>query len=165
MSNYKEYTQEQFLKELKNILDINIPIKRIKDSDKISLKEIDGNYVFTADNFLKIVLIILHIRANIPVIMMGETVCGKTSLIRKLSEIKNGGKKDKLKIFNIHSGTTDDDISKFINEKVIIEAVEIMNKESNEKIKMENLGMFFELTQIWVFLEEINTCKSMVLIS
>lgn len=66
MSNYKEYTQEQFLKELKNILDINIPKKRIKDSDKISLKEIVGNYVFTADNFLKMVLILLHIRANIP---------------------------------------------------------------------------------------------------
>ena len=93
MSNYKEYTQEQFLKELKNILYINIPIKRIKDSDKISLKEIVGNYVFTADNFLKMVLILLHIRANIPVIMIGETYCGKTSLIRKLSEIKNGGKK------------------------------------------------------------------------
>ena len=165
MSNYKEYTQEQFLKELKNILYINIPIKRIKDSDKISLKEIVGNYVFTADNFLKMVLILLHIRANIPVIMIGETYCGKTSLIRKLSEIKNGGKKDKLKTLNMHSGTTDDDISKFINEKVIIEAVEIMNKESNEKIRMENLGMFFEFTQILVFLDKINTCKSMGLIS
>lgn len=81
------------------------------------------------------VLILLHIRANIQVIIMGETGCGKTSLIRKLSEIKNGRKKDKLKILNIHSGTTDDDISIFINEKVIIEEVEIMNKESNEKIK------------------------------
>ena len=33
------------------------------------------------------VLILLRIRANIPVIMMGETGCGKTSLIRKLSEM------------------------------------------------------------------------------
>ena len=31
-------------------------------------------------------LILLKIRAGIPVIMMGETGCGKTSLIRKLSQ-------------------------------------------------------------------------------
>jgi len=165
LPNYKTYTQKQFLEELKNILDINNPIERGKGSDKISLEEIVGNYVFTADNFLKIVLILLRIRANIPVIMMGETGCGKTSLIRKLSELKNGGNKDKLKILNIHSGTTDDDICNFINNIVIPEAVDIMNKESNDKFKREELGMFFEFTKIWIFLDEINTCKSMELIS
>ena len=40
-----------------------------------------------------------------------------------------------------------------------------MAKESEEKIKREELGMFSEYTQIWVFLDEINTCKSMGLIS
>ena len=29
---------------------------------------------------------------------MGETGCGKTSLIRKLSEMKNDGQKDKMKL-------------------------------------------------------------------
>ena len=165
LPNYKTYTQKQFLEELKNILDINNPIEKEKDSDKTSLEEIVGNYVFTADNFLKMILILLRIRANIPVIMMGETGCGKTSLIRKLSELKNGGDKNKIKILNIHSGTTDDDISNFINNIVVTEAVEIMAKESNEKINREQLDMFFEYTKIWVFLDEINTCKSMGLIS
>ena len=90
LPNYREYSQEQFLEELKNILDINNPLEKGKDSNKKSLKEIVGNYVFTADNFLKIVLILLRIRANIPIVMMGETGCGKTLLIRKLSELKNG---------------------------------------------------------------------------
>ena len=165
LPNYRKYSQEQFLEELKNILDINIPIKRVKDSNKQSLEEIVGNYVFTADNFLKIVLILLRIRANIPIVMMGETDCGKTLLIRKLSELKNGGNKDKLKILNIHSYTTDEDICKFINEVIVIEAIDIISKESNEKIKREELGMFFEYTKIWVLLNENNTCKSMGLIS
>jgi len=165
LPNYKTYTQKQFLKELKNILDINNPIEKVKNSEKKSLEEIAGNYVFTADNFLKMVLILLRIRANIPVIMLGETGCGKKSLIRKLSELKNGGNKDKLKILNIHSYTTDEDICKFINEVIVIEAIDIISKESNEKIKREELGMFFEYTKIWVFLDEINTCKSMGLIS
>jgi midasin (ATPase involved in ribosome maturation) len=128
LPNYKTFTQKQFFKELKNILDINNSLEKVKDSDKKSLDEIVGNYVFTADNFLKMALILLYIRANLPIIMMGETGCGKTSLIRKLSELKNGGNKDKLKILNIHSGTSDDDITNFIHEIVVTEAVEIIAK-------------------------------------
>jgi len=72
-----------------------------------SLFEIAGNYVFTADNYFKMALILLRIRARIPVIMMGETGCGKTSLIRKLSELLNNGDQNKMKILNIHAGTSD----------------------------------------------------------
>ena len=133
LPDYKLYSQNQFLEELRNIF-INNPLEKIKYSDKESLKEIAGNYIFTADNFLKMVLILLKIRANIPVIIMGETGCGKTSLIRKLSEIKHGGNKDKIKILNIHCGTTDNDICDFIYKIVIPEAIKIMEKESLEKI-------------------------------
>ena len=107
LPNYKKYTQKQFLAELKDILDIKNPVEKTQGEEKISLEEIAGNYVFTADNFVKMALILLRIRSNIPVIMMGETGCGKTSLIRKLSELKNDGNGDKMKILNIHAGTTD----------------------------------------------------------
>jgi ATP-dependent Clp protease ATP-binding subunit ClpA len=62
---------------------------------KKTLFEIADNYVFTDDNYFKLVLILLRIRARIPVIMMGETGCGKTSLIRKLSELIHNGDKKK----------------------------------------------------------------------
>ena len=42
--------------------------------------------------------------------MMGETGFGKTSLIRKLSEMKNNGSNEKVKILNIHEDTNDEDI-------------------------------------------------------
>ena len=45
------------------------------------IKDILGSYVYTPDNFIKVVLILMRIRVNIPVIMMGETGCGKTALI------------------------------------------------------------------------------------
>ena len=61
----------------------------ILNENKRTLFNIKGNYVFTADNYFKMALILLRIRAGIPVIMMGETGCGKTSLIRKLSEMLN----------------------------------------------------------------------------
>ena len=98
------------MEELKDRLDIKIPVEKGKGNSIISLEEISGDYVFTADNLIKMILILLRIRSNIPVIMMGETGCGKTSIIRKLSELKNKGNKNKLKILNIHVGTTDNEI-------------------------------------------------------
>lgn len=53
--------------------------KNVKRSDDTAA---DQSYVLTADNVLKMVLVIQRVRAGIPVIVMGETGCGKTSLIR-----------------------------------------------------------------------------------
>ena len=164
LPNYKKFTQKQFLEELKNILDITNPVERGVE-ERISLEEIAGNYVFTADNFVKMALILLRIRSNIPVIMMGETGCGKTSLIRKLSELKNDGNGDKMKILNIHAGTTDKDIIDFITNKVLNEACDLAIKEVERKFEYNQRGQLFEEKKIWVFLDEINTCKSMGLIS
>jgi len=130
-----------------------------------TLKEIAGSYVFTADNFVKMALILLRIRANIPVIMMGETGCGKTSLIRKLSELINNGSTDKMKILNIHAGINDQDIIEFLNKDVINEAENLEVIEEIEKEEARKKGMDYYPKKIWVFLDEINTCKSMGLIS
>jgi len=97
--------------------------------------------------------------------MMGETGCGKTSLIRILSEMKNEGDTTKMKILNIHAGTNDDDIIKFIYESVIPEANKIIEDEANKKKVYNEKHLIFEQTKLWVFLDEINTCKSMGLIS
>ena len=135
-----------------------------KNKEK-TLTEIADNYIFTDDNYFKMALILLRIRAQIPVIMMGETGCGKTSLIRKLSEIYNQGDKTKMKILNIHAGTNDSDIIRFFKKKVIPEAIQLQeNDKKREKLFKEKEQLFFE-TKLWVFLDEINTCKSMGLIS
>jgi E3 ubiquitin-protein ligase RNF213 len=48
-------------------------------------------------------IIYLRVQSQVPVIIMGETGCGKTSLIRFFSQnILN----DHLEIFNIHAGVT-----------------------------------------------------------
>jgi len=164
-TNKKIFTKIKFLEELKDILDIKNPVEKSPNNTRISLEEICGDYVFTADNFVKMVLILLRIRANIPVIMMGETGCGKTSLIRKLSEMKNDGSREKMKTLNIHAGTTDNDIIDFINKTVIPEAISIAKDEEEEKNNRLKMKQIFNETKVWVFLDEINTCKSMGLIS
>ena len=140
-------TQNQFLEELKKIMSIDNPIEDNRSNKKKlkALKTILGNYVINSDNFIKMALIYYRINANIPVIIMGETGCGKTSLIKKLNEIQNNGKST-LKIFNIHSGITEHDI---------INKMEEINKEAKQN----------EEEKIWLFFDEINTCKSMGILS
>ena len=70
-----------------------------------------------------------------------------------------------MKILNIHAGTNDSDIIKFINEAVIPSAKKIAEEEAYKKKKFLENNQFFEDTKLWVFLDEINTCKSMGLIS
>ena len=165
----ENYSKKDFLIELKSILDVRNPAtiedKNKDKSELISLEEITQNYVITADNFVKMVLILLRIRSNIPVIMMGETGCGKTSLIRKLSEMKNNGDSNKMKIMNIHAGTNDSDIIHFIKNSVIPDALNIENENINQREIYKKMGLLFEDKKLWVFLDEINTCKSMGLIS
>ena len=221
LPKYDEYTKIEFLKELKDILNINNKVtetekegkeveeEEVEEDEKIkkeeeeedeneeeeeenekdenkelikenennqekgkkvfkekkSLEVISDNYEFTPDNFVKMALILLRIRANIPVIMMGETGCGKTSLIRKLSEMLNNGSTKKMKILNIHAGTSDKDIIKFLKKKVINQAIKLEEKENKIKEKFVQKGLFYSPRKLWVFLDEINTCKSMGLIS
>ena len=104
--------------------------------------------------------------AGIPVILMGETGCGKTFLIRMISQIyskkkvKKGSEEEKvkkeiLKIKNIHAGITEEDIIKFMKENVIEEAKKLdeINKKNNENEK------------IWVFFEHFNTSTCMEIIT
>ena len=163
----KELTQLEYLYELKEILNIKNPVEKSEnDSNGLkSLEEITQNYVFTLDNFSKMIFIIMRIRGNVPVIMMGETGCGKTALIRKLSELMNNGDTNTMKILNIHAGTTDQEIIDFINNKVIPASTILSEKETKIKVEKMEKGKKYEEKKIWVFLDEINTCKSMGLIS
>ena len=125
LKRYSKFKHKQFLEEMKSILSLKNKVytkDKEKNNNLKSIEEIVGEYVFTADNFIKMVLILLRIRANIPVIMMGETGCGKTSLLRKLSELINNGE-GKMEILNIHAGITDEEIVKFLFEEKINDGI------------------------------------------
>ena len=104
------------------------------------------NYVITDDNYKKMVLLICGVQADIPVIIMGETGCGKTALIKKLNQILNNGK-NLVKVIDIHPGINDEDICKKMKEA---------NKDAREK---------YGKKEYWVFFDEINTCLSFTLLT
>ena len=97
-----------------------------KDERLKTLYEIVDDYVFTADNYYKMVLILLRIRAKIPTIIMEKTGCGKSFLIHKLSEILNNGDKNALKTLNMNSAVDKNELTRFLEEIVIPESKKLL---------------------------------------
>ena len=117
-------------RELQDRLDLIVRTKPRQNDD--GLQKLD--YALTPDNILKMVLIIQRIKARIPVIVMGETGCGKTSLVRYLARTCGVP----FHVFNFHAGVTEEEVIDFIDQR-----------ETEAKTGKE----------VWVFLDEINTCE------
>ena len=167
LKNYRKFKQDDFLKEIKEILSLKNPVYNCDKNSYPRLKSIEeivGDYVFTPDNFLKMILILLRERENIPVILMGETGCGKTSLIKKLYELMNNGENN-MEILNMHAGFTTRDIIDFLSEEKIIDGRRVESiitkaknlEEKEERIKKDyyERGQVYTTKKLWVFLMEL----------
>ncbi|XP_075712304.1 E3 ubiquitin-protein ligase RNF213 isoform X2 [Rhinoderma darwinii] len=67
----------------------------------------DETYELTMDNILKILAIKMRFRCGIPVVIMGETGCGKTRLIKYLCHLcKELVDTENMKLVKVHGGTT-----------------------------------------------------------
>ncbi|ETN97178.1 hypothetical protein RFI_40353, partial [Reticulomyxa filosa] len=93
-----------------------------------------SNYVLTFDNILKMIAVFMKIRTNTPVILMGETGCGKTSLIKFLGHVVNV----QLIAVDVHAGFGRHEICEKMDD-------------CNGRLSKDNE------TEIWIFLDEVNT--------
>ncbi|XP_064171479.1 E3 ubiquitin-protein ligase rnf213-alpha-like isoform X3 [Anguilla rostrata] len=77
----------------------------------------DETYELTTDNILKMLAIHMRFRCGIPVIIMGETGCGKTRLVKYLCELRRSGvPTENMKLVKVHGGTTSDMIYAKVRE-------------------------------------------------
>ena len=113
-------------------------IRTIVDSreDLQTIKQKLGSYVFNADNFFKMVQILLRFRAGIPVLIMGETGCGKTSLINAIAEINNY----KMLTFNVHAGVNDNEIVQFMMKNNLLETDLVYDEFEDDVENLYSLG-------------------------
>ena len=86
---------------------ISFKQSHVEQFQKDIADRIETEYVFTPDNFIKMLLIYLRVQSRIPVLIMGETGCGKTALIQCLCQKILD---DEMVVFRIHAGVTSDDI-------------------------------------------------------
>jgi len=101
-----------------------------------------ANFCLTGDCLLKILAIIYRTRCKIPVILLGECGCGKTMLLSFLCKWMGV----KLLSLDVHGGTTEQDL------------IDVF-KKAGEALKQP------DVTSVYVFLDEVNTCVHMGLIN
>eukprot|EP00731_Ephydatia_muelleri_P007093 Em0003g1341a len=108
----------------------------------------DPSYALTADNLIKILAIQMRFRCGIPVVIMGESGCGKTRLIQYMCDIAAQSTETRnIFILKVHGGTTQKDITDCIE-----------NAEAwAERNQMDGLDTV-------VFFDEANTTEAIGLI-
>ena len=124
-----------------NFHQLNKLEKISKISSVINMKFVvdpDPGYVLTLDNTKKILAILMRFRCNIPVVIMGETGCGKTRLIQfmcSLQALQTGA--TNMLILKVHGGTT---------EKEVISEVEEAEKLAKQNFHNYNIDtvLFFD---------------------
>ena len=110
-------------------------------------RNVDVNYELTQDNVMKLLAIHMRFRCDIPVIIMGETGCGKTRLIEYLCLLIGRGKTvQNKKIVKVHGGVTVDDI--------------VRNVEEAEALAKENTRNFGSDFYTVLFFDEANTTEA-----
>ena len=110
-------------------------------------RNVDINYELTQDNVMKLLAIHMRFRCDIPVIIMGETGCGKTRLIEYLCLLIGRGKTvQNKKIVKVHGGVTVDDI--------------VRNVEEAEALANENTRNFGREFYTVLFFDEANTTEA-----
>ncbi|XP_034002602.1 E3 ubiquitin-protein ligase rnf213-alpha-like isoform X2 [Trematomus bernacchii] len=113
----------------------------------------DETYELTTDNILKMMAIHMRFRCGIPVVIMGETGCGKTRLIKFMCELKRcGAPAENLKLVKVHGGTT----SQMIYEKV--KEAESLARTNKETHTFDSVLFFDEANTT----EAINSIKEIV---
>ncbi|XP_077980129.1 E3 ubiquitin-protein ligase rnf213-alpha-like [Glandiceps talaboti] len=86
----------------------------------------DSSFELTMDNVKKMMAIQMRFRCDIPVVVIGETGCGKTRLVRFMCELQAGPgtaespKPQNMVIMKVHGGTTADDIIRKVEQAQII---------------------------------------------
>ena len=131
-----ERTDEEMVALAPTILSTITGVRRTSEDTRSLL---NGDYCVTNDNLLKMVAIFVRVRCGIPVVLMGECGCGKSELMKFLCAFL----RVRLLTLNVHGGTKEEDVLAIFEEARVLSAV----------------------SQVWVFLDEVNTCNEIGLLS
>ncbi|KAI5615249.1 E3 ubiquitin-protein ligase rnf213-alpha [Silurus asotus] len=112
----------------------------------------DDTYQLTLDNVMKILAIHLRFESDIPVVIMGETGCGKTRLVQFMCDLLRSGKQRRnLIVVRVHGGTTSEVIYKKVREAIGV-------SKENEVHKLDTVLFFDEANTT----EAVNAIKEVM---
>ncbi|XP_044192717.1 E3 ubiquitin-protein ligase rnf213-beta isoform X2 [Thunnus albacares] len=99
----------------------------------------DPTYELTADNVMKMLAIHMRFRCGIPVVIMGETGCGKTRLVRFLCALQKDERPiENMVLVKVHGGTTAEMIYRKVRE------AEMLAERNRAMHKLDTILFFDE---------------------
>uniref|UniRef100_A0A3B3UHS3 RING-type E3 ubiquitin transferase n=1 Tax=Poecilia latipinna TaxID=48699 RepID=A0A3B3UHS3_9TELE len=99
----------------------------------------DPTYELTADNVMKMLAIHMRFRCGIPVVIMGETGCGKTRLVRFLCTLQREERPiENMVLVKVHGGTTAEMIYRKVRE------AEVLAHKNQQQHKLDTILFFDE---------------------
>ena len=124
-----------------------------------SRRQTMDTFTLTIDNIMKMLAVYFRTKAGMPVVIMGETGCGKTYSIKYLATFLDVP----FHKMDVHGGLTEQDIVDFmLKENGPIDNArqsEIMAANARKKA-----SCIYETQckadDVWVFFDEVNTCDS-----
>ncbi|XP_052062754.1 E3 ubiquitin-protein ligase rnf213-alpha-like isoform X2 [Mytilus californianus] len=146
--NFDALPRHEKINKLCNVMGLELP------------HDPDETYELTTDNVKKILAIYMRFRCDIPVIIMGETGCGKTRLIKFMCALQQppGVKVENMILMKVHGGTKPSDIIRKVKK-----AEEIASKNSATYKNMDTVLFFDEAntTEAIGVIKEIMCDKSL----
>ncbi|XP_053396009.1 E3 ubiquitin-protein ligase rnf213-alpha-like [Mercenaria mercenaria] len=138
--NFDALPRDQKIMKLCNVMGIELP------------HDPDDTYELTTDNVKKIMAIYMRFRCDIPVIIMGETGCGKTRLVKFMCSLQQppGVEMTNMILMKVHGGTTNRDIIKKVRDA--------------EQIAKKNKETYGDHMYTVLFFDEANTTEAIGLI-
>ena len=101
-------------------------LSNVMDNSAIPWTDIDPCYVLTIDNLKKMLAIHMRFRSNIPVIIMGETGCGKTRLVNFMCKLQAKRRNiENMVVLKVHGETTRQDILKSFEKALKLARINI----------------------------------------
>jgi E3 ubiquitin-protein ligase RNF213 len=148
--NFNEFPRTKKINSLRYVMGL--------DSQKMINHDPDPTYELTLDNCLKMMAIHMRLRCNLPVVITGETGCGKTRLMKFFSDLHLDRKAQNLAHlihFKIHGGITAHDIQLKLEKA---EKIARLNKTKLGGGADQNAAMAI------LFFDEANTTEDIGLI-
>ncbi|XP_065845272.1 E3 ubiquitin-protein ligase rnf213-alpha-like isoform X2 [Oscarella lobularis] len=127
--DYEQWSKEEKIAALCNVMGLNF------------CPDPDPTYELTVDNVIKILAIHMRLRCGIPVVVMGETGCGKTRLIRYMCRLQCKSQEatniKNLFLMKVHGGVTRKDIMLKVHEAEV-------KAEANYRLHQVKTVLFFD---------------------
>jgi hypothetical protein len=138
-------TQQDFILELVEAFWTLSPEETLQRARQIEsrISQNEKRFMFTLDNYMKIRLIMLRVNLRIPILLLGESGCGKTFI---LEFIAINFFCDTFELLVFHSGISERNFENFVDN-----CIEKANKDRNKRL--------------WMFFDEINTTPLIPIIS